>query len=46
MSDLDVSAARAGLDAANAKLNSADPLEKAAAEISVEVHTAMLKALE
>jgi F0F1-type ATP synthase epsilon subunit len=45
VSDLDIGAARAGLEAANAKLNSADPLEKAEAEISHEVHTAMLVAL-
>jgi len=44
--DLDISAARAGLDAANAKLGSADPLEKAEAEIAAEVHAAMVKALE
>jgi F0F1-type ATP synthase epsilon subunit len=44
--DLDVAAARAGLEAATAKLTSADPLEKAEAEINVQVHTAMVKALE
>ena len=45
VTDLDIGAARAGLEAANAKLNSSDPVEKAEAEISHEVHTAMLVAL-
>ena len=43
---LDASAARSGLDAATAKLTSSDPVEKVEAEIAVEVHQAMLKALE
>lgn len=46
LSDLDAQAARAGLDAHTSKLSSSDDAEKAEAEIGVEVHTQMLKALE
>ena len=46
LSELDINAARSGLDQYTAKLSSSNEAEKAEAEIGVEVHTAMIKALE
>ena len=46
LEDLDLNAARAGLDQFSAKLGSSNDAEKAEAEIGVEVHGAMIKALE
>eukprot|EP01147_Barroeca_monosierra_P010923 gene10923-2997_t len=46
LEDLDISLARKGLDSYSTKLNSADELERAEAEIGFEVYSAMIKALE
>merc|ERR1712146_455654 len=47
LEDLDITAARRGLDEYNSKLASAaDDLSRAEAEIGVEVYSAMVKALE
>ena len=43
--DLDQAAAKAGLDAYTAKLTTGSEEDKAEAQIGVEVHAAMLKAL-
>ena len=45
-SGLDLAAARSGRDAAAARVSSGSDAERAEAEIALEVHDAMIKALE
>ena len=46
VAELDLAAAKSGLDKASAKLGSSNDAEKAEAEISVETFTQMIKAIE
>ena len=46
VSELDLAAAKSGLDKASAKLGSNNDAEKAEAEISFETFTQMIKAIE
>lgn len=44
--DLDLAAAQAGLDSFTSKVSQGSDMDKAEAEIGIEVHTAMLKAIQ